>query len=125
LINRLRHSGSYVPSIRNPLDNWQAPAAARALSEMEGKEYPALRRQHDVLLEQKGRQETYGSQIWVLYAIALSQAADARPFIEALLKKAEAGNPDGTIGVGIDDIRFLESLARGRNLEPKGAGGSQ
>jgi len=125
LINRLRHSGSFVPSVREPLDNWQAPAAARALSEMRGAEYSALRRQYEVLLGQKDREETYGRQIWVLYAVALSQSPDAKVFLRQLLMKAEDGNPRDTIGVGIDDIRFFTSVAEKRNLEPEGAGDSQ
>lgn len=117
LVNRLRHSGSYVPNVREPRDNWQAPAAARALSEMKGKEYPALRRQYEALLRDKDKEETYGRLIWVLYAIALSHTLDARAFLEELLKKGEIGNPRDTIGVGIDDIRFLVSVAEKKSLE--------
>lgn len=117
LIKRLRHSGSYGLNIRESRDNWESPAAARALSEMKGGEYPALRRQYEALLREKNKEETYSRLIWVLYAIALSDAPDARTFLAELLKKAETGNPLNTIGVNIDDIRFLLSLAEKRSFE--------
>jgi hypothetical protein len=82
---------------------------------MKGIEYPALLKQYKTLLDQKDNTETYGRQIWVLYAIALSQANDAKAFIEELLKIAEdSPNPVNMIGVGIGDIQFLMSVAEKR-----------
>lgn len=127
LVNRLRHSGQFVHNMVAQSDNkWQAPPAARALLEMKGKkDYLALRGQYDALLRQQDREKADGRPIWVLYAIALSQSPSAKELMKELRKEAESGNPRDTIGVGMDDIRFLNLVAEGCNLEPESAGDSQ
>jgi hypothetical protein len=50
-----------------------------------------------------------------LYAIALSQADDAEPFLKDLLKKAEGSpSPVQAVGVDIDDMRYFVSVAAER-----------
>jgi len=116
LIDRLRHSGSYVLNVREPRDNWQAPAAAQALSEMKGREYPALLKQYKALREQETNDEIRGRLSWVLYAIALSQADGAEPFLKDLLREAEGSpSPVQAVGVDIDDMRYFVSVAAERN----------
>jgi len=113
LIGQLRHEGSFVPSIRDPHDNWRAPAAAKALSELGGKEFPALKRHYESLLAKATDtpdNAEIGARMWAIYAIGLSQAAEAREFLQQLLKTAEL--PDGMkrAGVSADDARFAVSL---------------
>lgn len=110
LIARLRHRGSFVPTIRDTFDNYESPAAAKALSEFGGREFPALKKCFSGLVEQKKRDdEIYGRRIWVLYAIGLSKAPEAGEYLAELLKSA-GNDPFTTIGVGIDDIRHAAAL---------------
>ena len=102
-----------MPSIRDPHDNWRAPAAAKALSELGGNEFPALKRHYESLLAKATDtpdNAEIGARMWAIYAIGLSQAAEAREFLQQLLKTAEL--PDGMkrAGVSADDARFAVSL---------------
>lgn len=114
LVKRLRHSGNYVPSIRPPYyDIWEAPEAAEALSAQGGKEYPALLNRFNELAKQKD-DGAYGDRIWVLYAIGLSKAPEAKVFIEDLLKKKDQ-NYHGLwlqYGVNVDDVRYVAFLRK-------------
>lgn len=90
LVARLRPSGNYVVDFRDPPDNWEALAAAQALSELNGAEFPALAQQYRELSRELRRgsfggnydERTCGARRWVLFAIGLSTTAEARTFLE-------------------------------------------
>lgn len=117
LIAQLRHQGSFVPDIRRVYDNWRAPAAARALAEFGGKEFPALKKRYEAMLARQaagGNDMEYGDRLWVVYAIGLSHSPGAGAYLSELVNRDQDAR--GTAGVGRDDLRYALSLA--------GAGGS-
>ena len=121
LIARLRHSGGFVPNIRDPHDNWEAPAAANALSEIGDSAFPALKERYEELRKQKDDRDIYGKRMWVLYAIGLSKNQHAKAYLESLLHRGEQNknNARRAIGVGIDVIRHVVTLQKEGLPSPK------
>lgn len=112
LLERLRHRGGFVPNIREPNDNWEAPAAAKALASLGAPALTALTTRYDTLLK-RADVERFSEQIavrmWLLYAIGLSPLRDARVYLEALWKRCEARE---YVGVSRDDLRYVRGLSR-------------
>jgi hypothetical protein len=115
LMGQLCHQGGFVPSIRDPQGNWRAPAAAKALSELGGKEFPVLKKHYESLLARATAtpdDAEIAARMWTVYAIGLSRSPEAREFLEQLVETAE--RPDGfkLAGVSADDARFALSLSQ-------------
>jgi tetratricopeptide (TPR) repeat protein len=111
LMEKLKHGGSSVPNLRRPIGNYWAPAAAVALAELGGKEFPALKDRYEAMRRRLGpdeRGKEYGDRMWVIYAIGLSKVPEARTYLLEL-KKALEQQPD-TVGVYSDDLNYALSL---------------
>jgi hypothetical protein len=115
LLDQLVHEGGFVPNVRQPRDNWRAPAAARALSEFGGREFSALRQHYETLLRrwaQKPNQSTaeYGTRLWVMYAIGLSKSLDARAYIRRQIEEAKSRGRTYAPPLRPNDLEHILSL---------------
>jgi hypothetical protein len=85
------------------------------LSEFGGREWPALRQRYEALLERWERKpeqtiNEYGSRLWVMYAIGLSEAPEARPYIQRQLDDAKSRERTRTPPLRVRDLEYILSM---------------
>lgn len=68
--------------------NWRSLAAAKALSDIGGKEFLVLQNNLEDLLTKKEFQNIdYACVSWVIYTLGLSKSPESKPYLQELIKK--------------------------------------